>query len=99
MPDWNASVELISTGVADPRSWSLMHQLSCQSSGMNASSCARVDERRTTASFSYTGTPDWCPVWIGPWLHPLAVPLPLVSKTLPVESSTTTPPAAQKPAP
>src|SRR5712692_11744806 len=60
---------------------------------MKASSCATVDERRTTASFSNAGVP------LRLALHPPAVPLPLVSNTLPVESSTTTPPGLQKPAP
>src|SRR5713101_6193191 len=81
------------TMLAEPRSSSLVHQLLRQSWGMKESSCATVADRRTTASFSNAGVPSRLA------LHPPEVPLPLVSKTLPVESSTTTPPAAQKPAP
>src|SRR2546429_10015858 len=89
----------MSTGEAEPRSSSLLHHLPCQSSGMQASSCASVADRRTTASFSKTGVPCVSGGIGALALHPLPVPLPEVTKTLPVMSSTTTPPAAQKPAP
>src|SRR6266851_962164 len=42
LPDWKASVGLIKTMLAEPRSSSLLHQLPCQSKGMKASSCATV---------------------------------------------------------
>src|SRR5689334_4893244 len=92
-PVWNASVGLISTMLAEPRSWSVPHQWFCQSCGTKKSSWAMVAESLTIASFSYVGVPS--PLA----LQPKDVPLPEVSNTLPVLSSTTTPPALQNPAP
>src|SRR6202171_6180792 len=95
LPDWNIRLGLIRTELVLPRSASLLHQLPCQSAGTNASSRARVADSRITALFSKTGVPSPLAA------HPLpgGMAFPELMNSLPVESSTTTPPAAQNPEP
>src|SRR2546428_12609956 len=94
LPAWKRRFGLMSSGAAEPRSWSFLHQLNSQSGGMKKSCSARVGERRTTASFSNWGAPPTS------GLHPLPMsPLPVAAKMVPVESSTTIPPAVQMPLP
>src|SRR3982751_4504855 len=93
-PDSNIRLGLSRTGALEPRSWSLSHQLAFQSWGTKASWCARVTgASRTIASFSNAGVP------LELALQPEPVPLPVETKTLPVLSSITTPPADQMPMP
>src|SRR5450759_2806089 len=79
-PDVNMRLGLISTGLADPRSESGVHQLDCQSLGSKKVGEVRVGLTLTTASLSVD--PEQ------------GIAFPVAKKTLWELSSTMTPPGA-----